>query len=69
MELGSDWEEVLPWLLMGVREGTGFSPNDLVFGHEINGPTAVLADNWIPTDPSKNVLDYVSGFRYWLYEA
>lgn len=41
----------------------------MVFGHEVRGPTAVLADNWIPSEPSQNVLDFVSGFRYRLYEA
>lgn len=53
---------------MGVREftqdSTGFSPNDLVFGHEVCGPTPVLADNWISTEPSRN-----GGFRYRLYKA
>lgn len=32
----------LPWLLIaaqeGVQESTGLSPNDLVFGHKVNGP-------------------------------
>lgn len=73
VELALDWEEGLPWLLMGVREVTqesvGFSPNDLVFGHEVRGPLAILAENWTPSEPSQNVLDYVSGFRYRLYEA
>jgi len=36
VELGSDWEDGLPWLLMRVtQESIGFSPNDLVFGHEV----------------------------------
>lgn len=73
VELGSDWEEGLPWLLLGVREviqeSTGYSPNDLVFGHEVRGPTAILADQWTIPEPSSNVLDYVSGFRRRLYEA
>ena len=41
-ELDRDWEEGLPWLMLAVREAllesTGFSPNDLVFGHTVGGP-------------------------------
>lgn len=36
-----DWKEGLPWLLLAAREvtqeSTGFSPNDLVFGHTVCG--------------------------------
>lgn len=72
-ELGGDWEEGLPWLLLAIREvvqeSTGFSPNELVFGHVVRGPAAVLADEWRKEKPPENVLDYVSGFRYRLYQA
>ncbi len=72
VEHGSDWEQGLPWLLVGIREvvqeSLGYSPNELVFGHEVRGPIAVFADNWVPPE-SSNVLDYVSGFQYRLYEA
>lgn len=38
-ELVGDWEEGLPWLLLAapevVQESTGFSPNNLVFGHTV----------------------------------
>ena len=41
MELGRGWEEGLPWLLLAsrevVQESTGFSPNELVFGHSVLG--------------------------------
>lgn len=73
VELDCDWEEGLPWMLLAIREvvqeSIGFSPNELVFGHTVRGPTAVLADEWTNFDPSENVLDYVSSFRYRLYEA
>ena len=40
--LDRDWEEGLPWLLLAAREAvqenTGFSPNELVFGHAVHGP-------------------------------
>lgn len=48
-ELGRDWEEGLPWLLLAAREvsqeSLGFSPNDLVFGHIVRGPLAVLMND------------------------
>lgn len=41
------WEE---GLLLAAREvcqdSLGFSPNDLVFGHRVRGPLAVLQDDW-----------------------
>lgn len=72
-ELGCDWEEGLPWLLLAAREvvqeSTGFSPNDLVFGHKVRGPMAVLRDSWEIAAPPQNLLDYVNGFRHRLVLA
>lgn len=72
-ELDKDWEEGLPWLLLAAREvcqeSTGFSPNDLVFGHKVRGPLAVLHDNLPTKKPPDNLLDYVNGFRHRLYKA
>jgi hypothetical protein len=68
-----DWEEGLPWLLLAAREvcqeSTGFSPNDLVFGHRVRGPLAVLRDEWYTEEPPSNLRVYVNGFRYRLYMA
>ncbi len=52
-----------------MQESTGFSPNVLVFAHTVRGPLAALADNWRKTEPPKNLIDYVNGFRHWLYTA
>lgn len=72
-ELGRDWEEVLPWLLLAAREvtqqSTGFSPIDLVFAHSVRGPLAVLRDNFRGSDPPKNLVDFVKAFRHRLYVA
>lgn len=72
-ELDRDWEEGLPWLMLAAREAvqesTGFSPNDLVFGHTVRGPLAVLKDNCVDTDPPKNLVDFVNGFRHRLFKA
>lgn len=72
-ELGRDWEEGLPWLMLSAREVTqeslGFSPNELVFSHTVRGPLAALADHWRETEPPKNLIDFVNGFRHRLYTA
>lgn len=52
-----------------VQESTSFSPDDLVFGHRVRGPLAVLRDGLGDTDPPKNLIDYVNGFRHRLYTA
>ena len=73
MELGRGWEEGLPWLLLAsrevVQESTGFSPNELVFGHSVRGPLAVLKDGAGLQEPPLSLGDYVNGFRRRLYEA
>lgn len=46
-----------------------FSPNDLVFGHTVRGPLAVLQDGSGDTDAPKNVIDNVSSFCHRLYTA
>lgn len=72
-ELNADWEEGLPWLLLAAREvvqeSTGFSPNDLVFGHKVRGPLAVLQEGYLPEEPPRNLVDFVNGFRFKLYRA
>ncbi|KAL0150446.1 hypothetical protein M9458_054263 [Cirrhinus mrigala] len=72
-ELNKDWEEGLPWLMLAAREvvqeSLGFSPNDLVFGHKVRGPLALLMNDAIETETPVNLLDYVNGFRRRLYLA
>lgn len=72
-ELQRDWEEGLPWLLLAAREAVqdslGFSPNDLVFGHSVRGPMAILKNNLVSSEVPVNLLDYVNGFRHRLYSA
>lgn len=72
-ELDKDWEEGLPWLMLAAREAvqesTGFSPNELVFGHKVRGPLAVLKDDWVEAEPPKNLVDFVNGFRHRLFVA
>ncbi|XP_027894500.1 uncharacterized protein LOC114157600 [Xiphophorus couchianus] len=71
VELNQDWEDGLPWLLLAAREvvqeSTGFSPNELVFGHAVRGPLKLLHDAVRPSQPPSNLIDYVNGFRRRLY--
>lgn len=72
-ELSGDWEDGLPWLLLAacevVQESMGFSPNDLVLGHKVRGPLAVLRDGCLSEELPQNLIDYVNGFRLRLYRA
>ena len=67
LELGRDWEEGVPWLLLAAREvgqeSTGFSPNELVFAHQVRGPLSLLKDGLEESKPPVKVVDYVNGFR------
>lgn len=70
-ELVPDWEERLPWLMLAAREvtqaSTGFSPNELVFGHTVQGPLEQV--DWKTLPPPVNLGDYVNGFRRRFYET
>lgn len=72
-ELSQDWEDGLPWLLLAIREvsqeSTGFSPNELVFGHTLRGPLALLADELKNVEPPDNILNYVNDFCHRLHFA
>lgn len=69
LETGNDWDEGIPLLMFAVRESVqeslGFSPAELVFGHQVRGPLKVLKDKILENDLSvkTNLLDYVTKFR------
>lgn len=50
-----------------MQDSLGFSPNDLVFGHKVRGPLAVLQEGTLPEEPPQNLVDFVNGFK--LYRA
>lgn len=67
---GKDWDQWLPYLLFAYREvpqsSTGFSPFELLYGHEVRGPLALLRELWdgdqkMP-EPT-NVVSYVVQMR------
>ncbi|XP_014912289.1 uncharacterized protein LOC106962397 [Poecilia latipinna] len=69
-EAGSDWDQWLPYLLFAYREvpqaSTGFSPFELLFGHEVRGPLALLKERWEGEKPVKepvNTISYVLQMR------
>ncbi len=49
-ETGRDWDQWLPYLLFAYREvpqaSTGFSPFELLYGHEVRGPLTILKEVW-----------------------
>ena len=69
-ETGSDWDQWLPYLLFAYREvpqaSTGFSPFELLYGHEVRGPLALLRDTWggdQGREGTINVISYVVQMR------
>ena len=70
-----DWDVGLPLLMFAARESVqeslGFSPFDLVLGHDVRGPLKLLKEQWLNDDDSVkvNLLDYVSKFRTISHEA
>lgn len=51
------------------KESTGFSSNNLVFGHTVRDPLNLQYGQWKDADPSENLFDYVNRRRRRLYAA
>ena len=70
-----DWHLGIPLLLFAIRdtvqEALGFSPFELIFGHEVRGPLKLMKEKWLDdTEPTQqNLLDYVSKFKERLHEV
>ncbi|XP_043981200.1 uncharacterized protein LOC122835850 [Gambusia affinis] len=69
-ETGSDWDQWLPYLLFAYREvpqaSTGFSPFELLYGHEVRGPLTLLKETWAGEEEGEgpvNVISYVMQMR------
>lgn len=68
LEFQRDWDEGVNLMLFSAREAVhdslGFSPAQLVFGHNVRGPLKLLKEKGLTeaTD-SSNLLDYVSHFQ------
>ena len=69
-----NWNECIPFLVFAVRdtvhETLGFTPFELVFGHEVCGPFKALKEVLFKkSNNDRNVLLYVQEFRERLTEA
>ncbi len=69
-EVGTDWDQWLPYLMFAYREvpqaSTGFSPFQLMYGHEVQGPLSLVRELWegnSGTSTKINVVDYVLAMR------
>lgn len=72
LENEKEWDDGVHLLFAAreaVQESTCFSPADLVFAHNVRGPLRLLRENWLNESQPKNLLDYVSSFRYKLHHA
>ena len=72
-ECPDDWDKGIPFVLFATRdspnESTGFSPFELVYGHEVRGPLKLIKERFMSQDDDVNLLDYVSKFRERLSKA
>ena len=68
-----DWPEGVPFVLFAIRssvqESLGFTPFELVFGHEVRGPLEVVKDNWSQRKTKTDLLTYVTQFKERLEDA
>ena len=63
-EEGKDWDHLLPYLLFAYREvpqaSTGFSPFELLYGHNVRGPLDILKESWEASRKStESVVSYI----------
>ena len=63
-----DWDVGIPWLLFVIRESVqeslGFSPNELIFGHQVRGLLYLLKEKWLNPDVEKTkVLEHIQTFK------
>ena len=68
-----DWDEGVHLVLFAARESVqeslGFSPFELIFGHQVRGPLALLREQWANKDTHVSLLDYVARFKERLNNA
>ena len=72
-DFSEDWDKGVPFLLFATRdspnESTGFTPFELVYGHEVRGPLKLIKERFLAEDNETSLLDYVSNFRERLSKA
>ena len=68
-----DWDKGIPFLLFATRdspnESTGFTPFELVYGHEVRGPLKLIKERFLSEEDETNLFNYVSNFKERLSKA
>ena len=62
----NDWDVAMPFLFAirdSGNESTGFSPFELVNGHQVRGPLKRMKEQFVQTDAPSGMLQYVASFR------
>lgn len=63
----------MPFLLFAIRDSvndsTGFSPFELIYGHEVRGPLKIMKEHFLEPEGQGNLLQYVAGFKDRLQSA
>ncbi|KAL2089275.1 hypothetical protein ACEWY4_013963 [Coilia grayii] len=62
-----DWDVAIPFLLFAIRDAvndsTGFSPFELVYGHEVRGPVKLMQEKFLEPRGQCSLLQYVAVFK------
>ncbi|KAK0144590.1 Retrovirus-related Pol polyprotein from transposon 412 [Merluccius polli] len=73
IQFPGDWDVALPFILFAMRdslnESTGFTPFELVFGHEVRSPLKLFKEQLLQNKPGASMLQYVSEFKDRLWSA
>lgn len=73
LDTGKDWDQGIPLLLFAyrdtVQDSLGFSPFELVYGHEVRGPLKIFHETFLESSEESHILDHVSAFRERLVNA
>lgn len=60
VQFPGDWDVALPFVLFGlgdsVSESTGFTPFELVFGHEVRGRLKLFKEQLLGNRPGTTIL-------------
>ena len=68
-----DWDKGISFVVFATRdapnESTGFTPFELVYGHEVRGPLKLVKEKFLAEKSETNLLDYVCTFRERLSKA
>lgn len=69
-DMGRDWDKWLPFLMFAYREvpqaSTGFSPFELLYGWQVQGPLDLLWKSWEDLacgEKEKDIIQYVLEMR------